>query len=694
MPTDPVCGMYVPETAELKTVVDGKIYYFCSRACQGKFIFPQKELRKLKIRLIVAWSFSLPILIINYFVPVIFFHGLENKYLSMLLLAIPVQFYSGLSFYQGAYHSLKNRTGNMDLLITIGTMTAFIFSAFVTFYPDRIPSSSVYFDASSFIITMILTGNYIENITKERADGSAKKLLSLIPRITHLIKEDGSIQDISTENLAKGNKILVKPGELIPADGIVFEGTSEVDESLLTGEQMPTLKSYGDPVSSGTKNINGILKIDVTKTGKNSTIDQIYEMIQGAISGRAKIQRIADVFSNVFVPVVMVAALLSGIFWYIYLSHLHYPFSLDVAILAFVSVVVIACPCAIGLAGPIALLISSNYASENGILIKNSSSLDRFSRVNRFVFDKSGTLTEPEPKIERIVSKEGFSDIDVLKYAASIEKFSNHPVARSIFKEAVRRNIEIIDAKNIKEIPGIGVEGEVDKFIISIKRKINTSFSEVEISLNDKTIGEIFLSYEIRKSTFQTVSYLKGMGIKITMVTGDSKSEAYRVANILGIDDVHYRILPDGKADIIKEYQMNGDFVAFVGDGINDAIALEVADVGIAMSSGSDIAKESGDIILVNNDLRNLILIRIISRKTIDKIKQNIGWAIGYNATLIPIAGGLLVPLFGIQIYQILPIFSAFAMGMSSSSVVINSLLLRRNIEKEKKLMESKLSIV
>ena len=694
MPTDPVCGMYVPETAELKTFVDGKIYYFCSRACQEKFISPQKELRKLKIRLIVAWSFPLPILIINYFVPVIFFHGLENKYLSMLFLAIPVQFYSGLSFYQGAYHSLKNRTGNMDLLITIGTMTAFIFSAFVTFYPDRIPSSSVYFDASSFIITMILTGNYIENITKEKADGSAKKLLSLIPRITHLIKEDGSIQDISTENLANGNKILVKPGELIPADGIVFEGTSEVDESLLTGEQMPTLKSYGDPVSSGTKNINGILKIDVTKTGKDSTIDQIYEMIQGAISGRAKIQRIADVFSNVFVPVVMVAALLSGIFWYIYLSHLHYPFSLDVAILAFVSVIVIACPCAIGLAGPIALLISSNYASENGILIKNSSSLDRFSRVNRIVFDKSGTLTEPEPKIERIVSKEGFSDIDVLKYAASIEKFSNHPVARSIFKEAVRRNIEIIEAKNIKEIPGIGVEGEVDKFIISINRKINTSFSEVEISLNDKTIGEIFLSYEIRKSAFPTVSYLKEMGIKITMVTGDSESEAYRVANILGIDDVHYRILPEGKADIIKEYQMNGDFVAFVGDGINDAIALEVADVGIAMSSGSDIAKESGDIILVNNDLRNLILIRIISRKTIDKIKQNIGWAIGYNATLIPIAGGLLVPLFGIQIYQILPIFSAFAMGMSSSSVVINSLLLRRNIEKEKKLMESKLSIV
>jgi len=694
MPTDPVCGMYVPETAELKTVVDGKIYHFCSRACLEKFTSPQKELRKLKIRLIVAWSFSLPILIINYFVPVIFFHGLENKYLSMLLLAIPVQFYSGLSFYQGAYHSLKNRTGNMDLLITIGTMTAFIFSAFVTFYPDSIPSSSVYFDASSFIITMILTGNYIENITKEKADGSAKKLLSLIPRITHLIKEDGSIQDISTENLAKGNKILVKPGELIPADGIVFEGTSEVDESLLTGEQMPTLKSYGDPVSSGTKNINGILKIDVTKTGKNSTIDQIYEMIQGAISGRAKIQRIADVFSNVFVPVVMVAALLSGIFWYIYLSHLHYPFSLDMAILAFVSVIVIACPCAIGLAGPIALLISSNYASENGILIKNSSSLDRFSRVNRIVFDKSGTLTEPEPKIERIVSKEGFSDIDVLKYAASIEKFSSHPVARSIFKEAVRRNIEIIEAKNIKEIPGIGVEGEVDKFIISIKRKINTSFSEVEISLNDKTIGEIFLSYEIKKSAFPIDSYLKEMGIKITMVTGDSESEAYRVANILGIDDVHYRILPEGKADIIKEYQMNGDFVAFVGDGINDAIALEVADVGIAMSSGSDIAKESGDIILVNNDLRNLVLIRIISRKTIDKIKQNIGWAIGYNATLIPIAGGLLVPLFGIQIYQILPIFSAFAMGMSSSSVVINSLLLRRKIEKEKKLMESKLSIV
>jgi len=693
MPTDPVCGMYVPETTELKTVIDGNTYYFCSRSCQQKFTSPVEELKKLKKRLIVAWSLSLPIFIINYFLPSNLFHGIQNKYLAMLLLAIPVQFYSGFPFYHGAYHSLRNKIGNMDLLISIGTLTAFIFSAFVTFYPHSIHSSSVYFDASSFIITMILTGNYIENITKEKADNSARKLLSLIPQISHLIDEDGSILDVHTEELASGNNILVKPGELIPADGIVYEGISEVDESMLTGEQTPSLKTTGDFVSSGTKNLNGILKIKVSKTGKNTTINQIYELIQRAISGRAKVQRIADVFSALFIPVVIASALISGIFWYLYLSHINYPYYLDIAVLAFVSVIVIACPCAIGLAGPIALLISSNYASENGILIKNTSSLDRLTKVNRIIFDKSGTLTEPEPNIEKIVTKEGFNEDDVLKFAASLEIFSNHPVARSIFKQALHRNLQIIEAKNVKEIPGVGIEGEIQGSRISVKRKIDPSSSEVLVILDDRLIGEIYLSYRIRESAFPTITHLKRMGIKVTMVTGDSEIEAKRVAEVLGIDKIHSRVLPEGKSQIIKNYQMNGDYVAFVGDGINDAIALEVADVGIAMSSGSDIAKERGDIILVNNDLRNIILVRIISDKTIDKIKQNIGWAIGYNAFLIPVAGGLLVPVFGIGIFQILPILAAFAMGMSSSSVVINSILLRRNIEKKWNHIKSGLDI-
>lgn len=680
MPTDPVCGMFVPDDTDLTSVVDGQTYYFCSKGCQQKYSSPEKEAIRLKKRLALGWSLAIPIIIVNYAVPASLFSGLFIKDLTLFFMTLPVQFYSGFGFYEGAYHSIKSRSGNMDLLISLGTLTAFIFSTYVTFFPSAIPGSDVFFDASAFIITLILTGNYIENLTKARANKAASKLLSLIPNITHIISENGEVIDRKTDEIKQGDRILIKPGETIPVDGNISEGKSEVDESMLTGEQEPVLRTVGQEVSSGTMNLNGVLKITVSRTGKDSTVSQIYELIQRAISGRAKIQRIADVFSSVFVPIVIAVALSSGLFWYFYLTSTGYALSLEIAVLAFVSVIVIACPCAIGLAGPITLLISSNHASENGIIVKNTGAMDRLSKLTRAVFDKTGTLTEPDPIIENISSVAGFTEDAVVSLAASIESSSNHPIAKAIVAKAEKMKLTLKAASEVKEVAGVGIMGEIDGKAIKISRAARSGGSVVSVESDADIIGYINLSYRVRESALPTIRALKSKGIKTTMITGDSRDEARRIAEELGIDDVHAEVLPQDKAEIIKKYQMAGDYVVFTGDGINDAVALETADVGIAMGTGTDIARESGDIILLNDDLRQVINTLIIGEKTISKIKQNIGWAIGYNSALIPVAGGVLVPFLGLSIYAFLPILAALAMGMSSSSVVINSLLLRRKI--------------
>lgn len=669
--------MFVPETSDLFSDVEGQGYFFCSKTCQNKFVSPERESKKLKRRLFVGWMLSVPILVFDYG----FSHSIY--YLNYLLLAmtIPVQFYSGLGFYEGAYHALKTRSANMDLLVSLGTLTAFVFSAFVTLaHPGAIPPDEVYFDASAFIITLILTGNFVENLTKARANAAAGKLIGMIPNIAHFVSPNGEIIDRKTEEVKPGDNILLKPGEVIPVDGSVYEGRSEVDESMLTGEEGPVLKSPGDGVSSGTKNLNGILRINVIRTGKDSTVSQIFELIQRAISGRLKVQRIADVFSSVFVPVVIVSALAASFFWYFYLNSIGNSLALEICILAFVSVVIIACPCAIGLAGPITLLISSSVSSENGIIIKNASALERLSKANRAVFDKTGTLTEPDPVVTGITATQGSSEDDIISLAASVESLSNHPIAKAIVSLAERRKITLSNVSNFKEIPGIGITGTINTREVKVSRAKREGGSTVSVSLDGAEKGLISISYRIREDAISAVKRLKDMGIRSSIVTGDSLEEARRVAGRVGIEDIHAEVSPAGKSEIIKKYQEAGDYVVFTGDGINDTVALETADVGIAMGSGSDIARESGDIILLKNDLNDVARSKIIGTKTVGKVKQNIGWAFGYNTALIPIAGGALVPVFGLSIYSLLPILAAFAMGMSSSSVVLNSLLLRRKI--------------
>lgn len=677
MPTDPVCGMFVSEDSELYTDIDGKRYYFCSKSCMDRFKSPEIEARKLKRKLTVGWVFSIIIMSMMYFTS-----NFQYKDYILLLFAIPVQFYSGLNFYSGAAQSIKNKSSNMDLLIAIGTLTAFFFSLFVTIFPDAIHGASVYYDASSFIITLILTGTFIENLSKRRANGSAVKLLELMPDRVHVIINDKEVEKPRNE-VDVGELILVKPGEIIPVDGVVRSGASEIDQSMITGEQDTVLVSKDSNIFSGSRNLNGALQVEVLKKSSDSTVNRIYDLIQGAISGRVKIQKVADTFASVFVPVVLSVGAASGLFWYFYLSSVSNGLDIEIAILAFVSVVVIACPCAIGLAGPITLLISSSVSSQNGIVVKNPSSIERMSKATTVLFDKTGTLTESQPEILGIEPHLSVDSSELISIAASMERFSTHPVGKAIYSYAVRENIPLQEVHDFMETPGTGVEGTINGIKVKVQRSKDSGISSVLVKRGDEEIGNIKLSYSIRKTAKQAVSDLNGLGLKVGMVTGDSVNEARRVGSLLGLDLIHAELKPEEKSKVISEYQERGEYVVFVGDGINDSIALETADAGFAMSTGSDIAKDTGDIILINDDLTNVPASIVISRDTVSKVRQNIGWAIGYNTVLIPVAAGVLVPFFSLSIYSFLPILSALAMGLSSTSVVMNSLLLKGKIGKD-----------
>ena len=672
MPTDPVCGMFVPDTSNLKLTKDGRDYFFCSTDCLNKFKSPEEQVRAIRWKLTIAWLFSVPVLALTY-IP-----GIALKSWILLGLTLPVQFYSGIGFYRGAYESIRNRMGNMDILISLGTLTAFFYSLVVTLDPGLISQSSTYYDASAFIITLILTGNFIETITKKSAGDAASKLLELIPGMAHKVV-GSEILEVPSDSIREGDTVLVKPGEILAADGVVLEGSADVDTSTITGEQEPVLAKEGSRVISGTKNLNGTIKVLVLKSGSNSTIRKIYEMLQTATSGRARIQRIADVFSLYFVPIVLVAASISAALWAYFIS-LWQTGQWDIPVLAFVSVVVIACPCAIGLAAPITMLISSTFSYENGLIVKNTGSLDRISRVTRVIFDKTGTLTRSLPEVWEVRSSIGRDQL--ISLAGTIEKNSNHPVAQSIVKYAIDEGITLSNAVDVKETPGMGIRGTVAGKTVEVVRSTGSLKSAVEVVLDGQNIGDISFRYVVRQESELLIKELKARGIKTTIVTGDKESEAHRISEMLSLDSYHSECLPQQKAEIVRKYQEEGDFVVFVGDGINDTVAMETADAGIAVPEASDVAKEAGDVILAKNDIMLVLSAIDLSRQTIRKVKQNIFWAIGYNSALIPIAGGALVPLLGLQIYSVLPILSALAMGMSSTSVVLNSLLLRGTLRK------------
>ena len=681
--------MYVEEgDHSLQTIRRGTRFYFCSETCLIQFQAPEKALARLKQLVAIGAILTIPIAALTY-LPIIPDGSFNN--LVMFFLSIPVQFVVGFRFYRGSYDALRSRIGNMELLIGLGTSAAWIYSTIATFIPGFFPGSGTYFETSAIIITLIQTGNLLEHITKGKASEAVHRLLNLQPTVAHLVR-DGVETSVPVENVQLDDILVVRPGERIPVDGVVVEGSSTIDESMITGESMPRDKGKGDEVIGATINKAGLLKIRAAKVGQDTVLAQIAKLVEEAQIGKAPLQRLADRVSAFFAPLVILIATGSALFWYL-VAHIGLAFSL----LAFVSVVIIACPCALGIATPAALLVGTGKGAESGILIKGGDQLEEAQKVRTVIFDKTGTLTKGKPSVTDIVSFGKLSEREVLGFAGAVEKGSEHPLAQAVINSALKEGVEMPDPTNFEAIPGLGVKATVEgrevilgnselmaKFAVSMggfeERLVSLQSQGKTVTLLaiDRTPAALIgMADTLKESSPRAVRALRKMGLKVVMLTGDNERTAKTIAEGLGIDRVISNVRPEQKEEIVKKLQAESK-VAMVGDGINDAPALAAADVGIAVGSGTDVAKETGGIILVKDDMIDVPKALLLSKATVGKIKQNLLWAFIYNIALIPIAAGVLVPLLGPGIYQVLPLLAGAAMAFSSVTVVSNSLLLRR----------------
>ena len=672
----------------LQTTRYGTTYYFCSETCLAQFQAPEKSLARLKRLVALGAAFTIPIAALTY-LPIIPDHQVNN--FVMFALSLPVQFVVGYRFYLGSYDALRSRVGNMDLLIGLGTTAAWVYSTIATFVPGFFPGSGTYFETSAIIITLIQTGNLLEYITKGRASEAVHRLLSLQPTMAHVLR-NGSEISTPVEEVTVGDILLVRPGEKVPVDGKVIEGYSTIDESMITGESLPRDKRNGDEVIGATVNKTGLLKIQATKVGQDTVLSQIAKLVEEAQVGRAPLQRLADRVSAYFVPSVILIATASGLFWY-FVAGIGLAFSL----LAFVSVVIIACPCALGIATPAALLVGTGKGAENGILIKGGDQLEEACKINTIIFDKTGTLTKGQPSVTDVIPIGKLTEIQILRYAGAVEKGSEHPLAEAVVNAAQSKRIELSDPSGFEALPGLGVKATVEgREILLGNQELMGKFSVPVDAYSDRMtdlqdqgktvsllavdrqpVALVGLADTVKESSAPSVKALKKMGLKVVMLTGDNERTAKAIAQILGIDTIFANVRPGGKEDIVRKLQKNGK-VAMVGDGINDAPALAAADVGIAIGSGTDVAKETGGIVLIKDDMTDVPKALELSKATVRKIKQNLLWAFVYNVALIPIAAGILVPFLGPGIYQVLPLLAGAAMAISSVTVVSNSLLLRR----------------
>ena len=704
MAKDPVCGMFVEEKHDtIASIKDGRKYYFCSSQCLNEFTQPEKELKKLKNYVTISIGLTIPIVILSlphmfpsHFEALIPMNVMQYTNFIMLALATPLQFWIGWRFYRGLWDGIRARASNMDTLIAVGTTTAYVYSAIVTIVPSYLPFKSVYFETAAIIITLILIGRLLETRTKERASNAVRKLLDIQPKMAKILRNGTEIA-LPIEQVKENDLMLIKPGERIPADGIVEDGFSSIDESAITGESIPIDKQKGDQVIGATINKNGLLKVRATKVGQDTVLSQIIALVEEARTGKAHMQRLVDQVAKYFVPGVMIIALCVGFGWY-YLGGI----GLTYSILAFVSVIIIACPCALGIATPAALMMGSGKGAENGILFKGGEYLEMARNVKTVVFDKTGTLTKGKPSVTDIIdlTNGALGQAELLRLAAIVESGSEHPLSQAVIIKAKDEGLAILSSPDFFEaVSGRGLRARyadhtilignrklMEENKLSVSSAIETKLKQFEsegktatiIAIDYNLSGIIVFADTIKDEAGEAIDSLKLMGMDVVMLTGDNERTAKAVAYQLGISKVFSQVLPQQKEQVISSLKKNGNVVAMVGDGINDAPALAQADLGIAIGSGTDVAKETGGIILIKGDLRDVVTALDLGRKTVSKIKQNLFWAFAYNAGLIPIAGGILVPFGGVGIFGWLPMLAGLAMAMSSVTVVGNSILLGR----------------
>jgi Cu+-exporting ATPase len=640
----------------------------------------ESELKKLKLRLLISITLSIPLILSMVFmivkVNVAFLH---NKYFQ-LALATPVQFFIGFKFYINAFKALKSKSTNMDVLIVLGTSAAYFFSLYNGFIRDGF-QNELYFETSAVIITLILLGRYFEAIAKDRTSEAIKNLMGLKANTAKVIRA-GKEVIIKTDKVETGNIIIVKPGEKIPVDGKIVDGYSSVDESMLTGESSPVEKEKGDEVIGATINKFGTFKFEATKTGKDTVLSQIIRMVQEAQVSKAPIQKIADKVSEIFIPIVILISILNFIGWYIFTG------DLSRSIINMVAVLVIACPCALGLATPTAIMVGTGKGAENGIFIKGGEYLENAYKLDTIVLDKTGTVTKGEPEVTDIEIVNKLSRKEIVNISTSAEKNSEHPIGNAIYKYGLNKIDKISKIESFEAVAGKGIKAVIDKknILIGTRQLIEDSkidFSNIEdrllalenkgkttmiLSVDEKIEAIIAVADTVKEGSREAIEKLKTMGITIYMLTGDNKNTAEYIAKKVGIKNVISNVLPDIKALEIEKLKQKGKNVGMVGDGINDAPALVNANIGIALGTGTDVAIESADITLMKGDLNSIPAAILLSKKTINKIKQNLFWAFIYNIIGISFAiSGFLSP-----------VIAGGAMAFSSVSVVTNSLSLKK----------------
>ena len=694
MAKDPICGMVIPKARSIKRETAGREYYFCSTDCVRTFEAPEAELKSMKRRVTIALTGVLALAVLRAavflglaagatvltWVPIPFLPWFTWG-VWLFIITTPVMVFGGKGFFIGAWHAVKNRVANMDLLIALGTSTAYLYSAFVVFFPGVLPveEKNVYFEVSAIIIAFVLFGKYMEELIKKRSSAAIRKLLDLKPQTARVLR-DGSEVEIPAEQVMAGEVVVVRPGEKIPTDGVITEGHSSVDEKMITGESVPVEKQSGDKVIGGTLNKVGSFKFMATHVGADTALNQIIKMVEEAQASSAHVQRLADKVASYFVPVVIGVAFLSAAIWLLIIG------SSTMALLSFVAVLIIACPCALGIATPAALMVGVGKGAELGILIRGAEYLEKAEKLNAVVFDKTGTLTKGEPEVTE-TAPVGASPEELLLLAAVAEKGSEHPLGEAIIKKVKMMGMEIPDATSFEAVPGHGVKATFRGKEVAVGNRRLMESLGVEIADNEPRIaglekkgntvmivaegrelkGFIAVADTLKEHAGEVVTGLRAQGIEVVMLTGDNERTARAIGASVGIENIISNVLPGDKAKIIRELQAEGKVVAMVGDGINDAPALAQADIGVAIGSGSDIAKETGGIILVRDDLRDVLRGIKLSKATMRKIKQNLFWAFGYNTVAIPLAAvGLLNP-----------IIAAAAMALSSLSVVSNSALLK-----------------